>query len=59
MIDERAHGQLAHELRSAAHMIAVIMRDDQVIDLLHAGAFGGRGDPRSIAHVEPRPAGIH
>ena len=58
MIDEGADGQLAGELRHAAHVVLVEVRDQQVIDCLHAGVLGGRGDAVGVAAVVAGPAGI-
>jgi len=36
MIEERSHGKPLHHIRHAAHVIRMVMRDQQVIDLLDA-----------------------
>jgi hypothetical protein len=58
VIDEIHDHHPVGELSDAAYVIAVIVGDDEVIDLLHAGSFGDVCDAISISAVEAWPAGI-
>ena len=58
MIDERAHFDSIHQLRHSADMIAVIVSDQNIIELLDAGLVGGRQDAIGVAAFVSRPAGI-
>ena len=58
VIHEIANGQLGRQLQHAAHVIGMIVGDDEIIDLLHAGVLGRGGNAERIAVIEAGPAGI-
>ena len=58
MIDERAHGNLRHQLGESANVVCMVVGQQQVIDLAHARIFGRGYDAVSIQAVVPCPAGI-
>ena len=49
MIDELFDGNLRSQFGQAAEVIAMPVRDDQMIDLLEAGVFHGRHDSRGVS----------
>jgi hypothetical protein len=59
VIHEVAYGQLGRQLGNAAHVVIVIVRHHQVVDLLYPGLLGHRGNAVGIPHIHARPAGIH
>ena len=58
VVDERPDRQPLRELMGAAHVVAVEVGDDQVVDRVGTGIRGGRGDAVGIAPVEARPPGV-
>jgi len=58
MIDEGPHLHLRRQLRCAANVIAMVVGDQRVVDLLHARGFCRRSDAIRVAPTEPRKAGI-
>ena len=58
MVDEGADGQPAGELRHAAGMVLVKMRDQEVVDSFDAGVLGGRGDAIGVPAVVAGPTGV-
>ena len=58
VIDERADRNTGCERRNAADVIAVVMRDDQVIDPHDARLCSRRSNPIGVTTVEAGPAGI-
>src|SRR5262245_26283077 len=58
MIDKGLYRDLLNQLRHSTHVVAVEMRDYQVIDLLDTGRLRSCTDPLGITAIEPGPAGI-
>ena len=58
MVDERADLHVVGELLDAPHMVAVIMRDDDVVQFLDVGVFAGFRNALRIASVEAAPSSI-
>ena len=58
MIDKRPHRNLRRELRRAADMVIVIVRDQHKINLLDAGILRGRGDAIRVTPAIPRPSRV-
>ena len=56
VVDEMPDRDALGELGQAAEMIAVPMRDDQMVDLGEAGILGGRHDARGIPDRRLRSA---
>ncbi len=52
MVDEIPDRQPRGKRRHAAHVVGVIVRNQQVIDLRHAGRFRHRGDPVRVPAIE-------
>ena len=52
-------GSLRRELRYATDVIAMVVRDDEIIDLLDAGASRCRHDAVGVAALEAGIARIH
>ena len=50
MVDELLDRDMGRKLRQTADMIVVVVRDNQVIDLLNAGVLDGRHDPSRITN---------
>src|SRR5258708_6918517 len=59
MIDEGSNGHAARQLRDAANVIAMIVRDQQIIDPLSARELCGRDDALGIAAILIRPSCVH
>ena len=53
MVQKVYDGQFGSELRNPACVIRVIVRDDQIIDVSHAGVSGDLGDPIGVAVANP------
>ena len=49
VIDESANLHPVHELRDAPNVIAMIVRDQHVIELLNPGLVGSSHDPVGVA----------
>ncbi len=58
VIDEGADLHAVGELWNATHVIAMVMGDENVIQLFDFGGFGGLHDALGVAAVETAPAGI-
>ncbi len=58
VVDERANRKAPLELGHAAVVILVQVRDEEVVDALHAGIAHGGDDAVGIARVEPRITGV-
>ena len=58
MIDERAHGNLLHQLRHATGVVGMIVGQQHIVDLAHARVFGGCGNAFGVKAVVPCPSGI-
>ncbi len=56
MIDERADLHQIGELPHPADVVAVVVRDQQIVDLFDAGGLGGALDAVGIAALETSPA---
>jgi hypothetical protein len=59
MVDERAHLNPVDQLRHAAHMVAVIVGDQDVVDLLEARLMSRGQDPVGVAAFISGPAGVN
>ncbi len=58
MIDERSHLYLTGKLGNPAHVIAMKMGNQHIIDPVDARSFSRPDYATSISPVEPRPTGI-
>lgn len=58
VVDEAPDGQPLRELVGAAHVVAVEVGDDQVVDRCRASGRRGGGDAVGVAPVEARPARV-
>src|SRR5437588_11013522 len=58
MIDEGRNLHPLGKLRDPSDMIAMIVGDNQIIDLLDSRQLGGSHDPVGISAIESRPAGV-
>ncbi len=56
IIDEGANGNLRCEVRNAAHVVVMEVRDQEVIDAIDARRAGGCEDPIGIAAADGRAA---
>jgi len=59
MIHKRADLHALRQLLDSADVIAVIVRDHQIVDALEVSQFRRRDDAAGISSIEPRPARIH
>jgi hypothetical protein len=59
MVHEVADRHLLGQLPDPAHVIGMIMRDHQVVDLLHSCRLGRGGDALGIALVVSAPPRVH
>jgi hypothetical protein len=58
VIDEGADGDAVDELRDAAGVVDVVVGEEDVIDVIDAGAFGGGDDAIGVAAFIAGPTGI-
>src|SRR5216684_6819739 len=58
MIDERSNLYLTSKLGNPAHVIAMKMGNQHIIDPVDARSFSRAHDATSISPIEPRPTGI-
>ena len=58
MIDERHHRDLGHHRCDVGHVVPVVVRGHQKVELLHAGDASGLDDPVGIAVVVAGEAGV-
>jgi hypothetical protein len=58
MIYKGADLHAVGELRHSADVVAVVMRDQNVIELLETGSLGSGHDSLGVPAIEARPSGI-
>ncbi len=58
VIDERMNRQAGGELGNAAGVVAMKMRDQQIVDVRNAGSFGRSGNPVRVPSAVCREAGV-
>ncbi len=58
MVEKGANLDSIHQLRNSANMIAMVVRNQDIIDLREAGLMRGSQDPIGVAAFISRPAGI-
>ena len=58
VVDEGADGDAVDELRDAAGVVDVVVGEEDVVDVVEAGALGGGGDAVGVAALIVGPAGI-
>ena len=58
VIDEGADGDAGDELGDASGVVDVVVGEEDVVDVVEAGTFGGGGDAVGVASLVVGPAGI-
>ena len=58
VVEESSHRQPLQQVRNAAHMILVEMRDQQRVDFFDAGCFRRRRDANGVASAVARITGV-
>ena len=56
VVDERADGDAVDELGDASGVVDVVVGEEDVVDVVEAGAFGGGGDAVGVAALIVGPA---
>ena len=59
VVNERADRNAGRELRDAADVIAVVVRNQNVVDLGETGVFRGSDDAIRVTAVEAIPSGVN